>query len=417
MGVEISDIFVILKPKGFWRTAHTKEALIAAMDRALNGQVPGTRFSYSQPIELRMSELIAGVRSDIGIKVYGEDLETLQRVGVEIVAAVSKVRGAQDVKAEQVTGLPVVRIVVDRPALARDGINASDGLATVEALGGKVVGEIFEGQKRFALQVRFIEEARNQLDELGRLPVADPEGRLIPLGQLAMLHVEEGPAQVSREAIQRRITAALKGRGPELGGFSAEAQRVVAQQVTLPPGYVVEWGGQFENLQRASARLAIVVPVALFLILILLYSTFGSVRPALLIFANVPMAATGGILALAVRGMPFSISAGVGFIALFGVAVLNGLVLVTYIAQLRREGKPTQDAVFEGAMTRLRPVLMTALVAGLGFVPMALAHGEGAEVQRPLATVVIGGLITSTLLTMIVLPAIYRWFEKEEVEF
>lgn len=417
MGVEISDIFAILKPKRVWKTARTKEALIAAMDRALNEQVPGTKFSYSQPIELRMSELIAGVRSDIGIKVYGEDLETLKRTGGDIVAAVARIRGAQDVKAEQVTGLPVVRIIVDRPAMARYRINASDVLATVEALGGKVVGEIFEGQKRFALQVRFVEDARNQLEELKRLPVADPEGRLIPLGQLAKIQIEEGPAQISREAIQRRITVECNVRGRDLGGFVQEAQRVVAQQVKVPAGYVVEWGGQFENLQRAGSRLAIVVPLALFLIFVLLYSTFGSTRPALLIFANVPMAATGGILALLLRRMPFSISAGVGFIALFGVAVLNGLVLVTYISQLRREGKSIRDAVYEGAMTRLRPVLMTALVASLGFIPMALGHGEGAEVQRPLATVVIGGLITSTLLTLVVLPAIFRWFEKEEVEF
>ncbi|MDP3723881.1 MAG: CusA/CzcA family heavy metal efflux RND transporter [Candidatus Omnitrophota bacterium] len=417
MGVEISDIFVILKSKKFWKTTHSKEALIAAMDRALNEHVPGTKFSYSQPIELRMSELIAGVRSDIGIKVYGEDLRTLKQVADRIVAVVSKVRGAQDVKAEQITGLPVVQVLVDRPAMARYGINAVDVLAAVEALGGKVVGEIFEGQKRFALQVRFIEEARNQLDELKRLPVADPEGRLIPLGQLAKIQIEEGPAQISREAIQRRITVECNVRGRDLGGFVQEAQRAVATQVKLPSGYVVEWGGQFENLQRASARLAIVVPVALLLIFVLLYSTFGSIQPALLIYANVPMAATGGILALLLRRMPFSISAGVGFIALFGVAVLNGLVLVTYISQLRREGKAMREAVYEGAMTRLRPVLMTALVASLGFIPMALGHGEGAEVQRPLATVVIGGLITSTLLTLVVLPAIYRWFEKKEVEF
>ncbi|MBI3011541.1 MAG: efflux RND transporter permease subunit [Candidatus Omnitrophica bacterium] len=416
MGIETGDLFVMLKPKRFWKTAHTKDELIVAIDHALNEQVPGTRFSYTQPIEMRMSELIAGVRSDIGIKVYGEDLQTLKQVAGQIVSAVSTVRGAQDVKAEQITGLPVMQILVDRPAMARYQINAADVLATVEALGGKVVGEIFEGQKRFALQVRFIEEARNQLDELKRLPVADPEGRLIPLGQLAKIQIEEGPAQISREAIQRRITVECNVRGRDLGGFVQEAQRAVAT-LALPSGYVVEWGGQFENLQRASARLAIVVPLALCLIFVVLYMNFGSMRPALLIFANVPIAATGGILFLFLRGLPFSISAGVGFIALFGVAVLNGLVLVTYITQLRREGKPVREAVYEGAMTRLRPVLMTALVASLGFVPMALAHSTGAEVQRPLATVVIGGLVTSTLLTLVVLPAIYRWFEKEEVEF
>lgn len=417
MGVEISDIFVILKPKRFWKTARHKEALIAVMDRALNEQVPGTKFSYSQPIELRMSELIAGVRSDIGIKVYGEDLETLKRTAGDIVAAVARIRGARDVKAEQVTGLPVVRIIVDRPAMARYGINASDVLAAVEVLGGKVVGEIFEGQKRFALQVRFIEEARNQLDELKRLPVADPEGRLIPLGQLVKLQIEEGPAQISREAIQRRITVESNVRGRDLGGFVGEAQRAVAQKVKLPPGYVVEWGGQFENLKRAGTRLAIVVPVALLLIFVLLYSTFGSIRPALLIFANIPMSVSGGVFALLLRRMPFSISAGVGLIALFGVAVLNGLVLVSHIRQLRLEGLDSNEAVTKGCQEKLRAMLLAPLVAGLGFLPMALSTSEGAEVQQPLATVVIGGLITSTLLTLIVLPAIYRWFEKEEVEF
>jgi cobalt-zinc-cadmium resistance protein CzcA len=417
MGVEISDIIVMLKPKRFWKTARTKETLIAKMDLALNERVPGTRFSYSQPIELRMSELIAGVRSDIGIKVYGEDLETLTRTADEIVGVVSKIRGAQDVKAEQVIGLPVVRIIVDRPAMARYGINAADVLAAVETLGGKAMGEIFEGQKRFTFQVRFIEEVRNQLDELGRLPVADPQGRLIPLGQLAKLQIEEGPAQISREAIQRRITVESNVRGRDLGGFVAEAQRAVAQRVKLPPGYVVEWGGQFENLKRASARLAIVVPVALLLIFVLLYSTFGSIRPALLIYANIPMSATGGVFALLLRRMPFSISAGVGLIALFGVAVLNGLVLVSHIRQLRLEGLNSNEAVMKGCQEKLRAMLMAPLVAGLGFLPMALSHGEGAEVQQPLATVVIGGLITSTLLTLVVLPAIYRWFEKEEGEF
>jgi len=417
MGVEISDIFVILKPKKSWKTAHSKEALIAAMDQALNEHVPGTKFSYSQPIELRMSELIAGVRSDIGIKVYGEDLQTLTQVGGQIVAAVSKVRGAQDVKAEQVTGLPVVQILVDRPAMARYGINAADVLAAVEALGGKVVGEIFEGQKRFALQVRFIEEARNQLDELKRLPVADPEGRLIPLGQLAKIQIEEGPAQISREAIQRRITVECNVRGRDLGSFVQEAQRAVAT-LTLPSGYVVEWGGQFENLQRASARLAIVVPIALFLIFILLYTTFNAARPAMLIFLNVPVAASGGVFALALRDMPFSISAGVGFIAVSGVAVMNGIVLLSHIIDLRKEGLDAPQAVERGALEKMRAMIMAPLVAALGFLPMAISTSAGAEVQRPLATVVIGGLITSTLLTLLVLPSVYRWFEErlEEVE-
>ena len=417
MGTETGDIFVMLKPKRVWKTARTKEALIEAMDHALTERVPGTRFSYTQPIEMRMSELIAGVRSDIAITVYGEDMETLGQITEAIEHTVASVRGAEDVKAEQVSGVPVVRILVDRLAIARYGINASDVLAAVEVLGGKVVGEVFEGEKRFALQVRFLETARNSLDAVARLPVADPAGRLIPLGQLARIKVEEGPAQISRDAGQRRLSVECNVRGRDVGGFVAEAQRMVQQHVTIPPGYVIQWGGQFEHLQRAQARLLIVVPVALVLIFVLLYWTFGSVWPALLIYANIPIAATGGILALLLRRMPFSISAGVGFVALFGVAVLNGLVLVTTIRQLRQADRSLRKAVSEGAMTRLRPVLMTALVASLGFIPMALAHGEGAEVQRPLATVVIGGLITATLLTLVVLPAIYRWFEKKEVEF
>jgi cobalt-zinc-cadmium resistance protein CzcA len=416
MGIELSDIYLILKPHDEWTTAKTREELIEKINRTLEENVPGTIFSYSQPIELRMQELIAGVRSDIAIKLYGEDLDVLKQKADEIVRVVSRIPGAADAKAEQIAGLPYLRIRINREAIARYGINAGQLLDVVEAMGGKIVGQVLEGQRRFFMQVRFQENDRQDVEQIKNIKVADPQGRLIPISQLADVWVEQGPAQISRENIHRRITVEMNVRGRDIASFVAEAQRAVAQKVELPPGYWIEWGGQFENLQRASARLAIVVPLALFLIFVLLYTTFNSARLAALIFINVPMAATGGVFALFVRGLPFSISAAVGFIALFGVAVLNGVVLVSYIKQMREEGAQPIEAAMKAAEIRLRPVLMTALVASLGFVPMALSTSAGAEVQRPLATVVIGGLITSTLLTLLVLPAIYRWFEKERAE-
>lgn len=414
MGVEISDIFVMLKPNEEWTTAKDREGLIAALDEALRKEVPGSLFSYSQPIELRVSELISGVRSDLAVKLYGEDLDTLRKTGDKLVAALSRVPGAADVKAEQVAGLPVARIQVDRQAIARYGINVRQVLDTIETIGGREVGTVLEGQKRFALQVRFAPSARATVEQLESLKVASPTGQLIPLSSLARVVLEEGPAQVSRENIQRRITIEGNVRGRDLQSFVAEAQAVIERDVKLPPGYWLEWGGQFENLQSAGRRLALVVPLTLFLIFVLLYSSFGAVRPAALIYLNIPFAVTGGVIALLVRGMPLSISAAVGFIALFGVAVLNGLVLVSYMRQLRQEGRPPAQAAHDAAHVRLRPVLTTALVASLGFIPMAFASGAGAEVQKPLATVVIGGLISSTLLTLLVLPTVYTWFDRGE---
>jgi heavy metal efflux system protein len=411
MGVEVSDIYVILKPHDQWKTSKTREGLIEALDTALKDSVPGNIFSYSQPIELRMQELIAGVRSDVAITLYGSDLEMLRQKADEIVRVVSQIPGAADVKAEQTGGLPYLRVNIRRDQIARYGINAGDVLDAVEAIGGKEVGQVLEGQKRFALQVRFGKRDRDAVDKIGNLKVADPQGRLIPISQLADLRLEEGPAQISRSDIHRRISVEANVRGRDLSSFIKDAQAAVESKVSLPTGYWVAWGGQFENLQRATQRLLIVVPLSMFLIFILLYTTFNTMRPALLIFLNVPIAASGGALALAVRGLPLSISAGVGFIAVSGIAVLNGVVLISYILQRRREGASLDDAVTEGAITRLRPVLMTALVASLGFIPMALATSAGAEVQRPLATVVIGGLLTSTLLTLFVLPTLYRWFE------
>ena len=408
MGVETSDIYAILTDQDDWETADTREGLIEAMNLALERRVPGNVFSYSQPIELRMQEMIAGVRSDLAITAYGPDLDELRRIGEAVQGVVAGVPGAADVKAEQTAGLPSLRVRVDRGAIARYGINAAEVLAVVEAMGGTVVGEVLEGQARFPLQVRFGAESRADLEGVGGIRVPTSGGRVLPLSQLADIRIEEGPAQISRERIQRRLTVEANVRGRDLGSFAADVQAAVAAGVDLPPGYSLEYGGQFENLERASRRLALVVPLALFLIFLLLYSAFGAVRPALLIYFNIPIAATGGILALFARGMPFSISAGIGFIALSGVAVLNGVVMLSHVRDLEQEGLPVEEAVRQGAERRMRPVLMTALVASLGFVPMALATSAGAEVQRPLATVVIGGLMTSTLLTLFVLPSLYR---------
>lgn len=416
MGLETSDIYVILKPREQWTTADTREELIAAMDEALRREVPGNIFSYSQPIELRMQELIAGVRSDVAITLYGDDLELLRQKADEITRVVSEVKGAADVKAEQTGGLPYLRVEIRREQIARYGINARDVLNAVEAIGGKDVGQVLEGEKRFTLQVRFEAADRDNAEKIQNLKVADPQGRLIPLSQLADVRSEPGPAQISRSNVHRRISVEANVRGRDLAGFIKEARQVVATKVKLPPSYWIEWGGQFENLQRATDRLVIVVPLAMFLIFILLYTTFNAVKPALLIFLNVPLAATGGIFALVARGMPFSISAGVGFIAVSGVAVMNGVVLLNHIVELRRQGLDVKTATERGALEKMRTMIMAPLVAGLGFLPMAISSGAGAEVQRPLATVVIGGLVTSTMLTLFVLPSLYRWFEARSTE-
>ena len=413
MGVEISDTYLILNDRATWRF-ETKEALIAAIDETLKARIPGAIYSYSQPIELRIAELISGVRSDVAINVYGDDIDRMHQVAEAIVAVVGRIAGAADAKAEQTTGLPVLRIRLDHAAMARYGLAADDVLDVVETLGGKVVGTVIEGQKRFALQVRFDASVRD-LDRVRDLAIPLPASatgrpRLVALAQVATLDIVDGPAQISRENISRRTSVEVNVRGRDLAGFVAEAQAAVAKEVALPPGWVLEWGGQFENLQAASQRLVVLLPLALGVIFVLLYSAFASGRLALLIYLNVPLALSGGLLALAARGYPFSISAGVGFIALFGVAVLNGVVLVSYIVDRQIQGMAPTTAAAEGAKVRLRPVLMTGLVASLGFLPMALATSAGAEVQRPLATVVIGGLLTSTLLTLLVLPAVYRWF-------
>ncbi len=413
MAIDQSDVYVFLRPISEWPRQRSKDDLVAEMKAKLEEHAPGAGYSFAQPIEMRMQELMeAGVRSDVAVKLYGDDLNILRRKADQIAAVVQKIPGAADVRAERVAGLPYLRIRVRRDAIARHGLDAAEVLSTVEAIGGKVVGQVVEGNKRFALQVRFEQPHRQSLEAIQSLMIGDNEGHFIPLAQLADVFEESGPAQISRENTQRRISVEVNVRGRDLAGFVSEASRVVGERVKLPPGYLVDWGGKFEQLESASRRLAITVPAVLLLIFVLLYFNFGSFGPALLICLNVPMAATGGILALLIRGMPFSISAGVGFIALFGVAVLNGIVLLTYIIQMQKSGARVKDAVETGARTRLRPVLMTALVASLGFIPMALSHGPGAEVQRPLATVVIGGLLTSTALTLLVLPTVYFWLEK-----
>jgi heavy metal efflux system protein len=415
MSVDFSDLYIELKPPSEWKTAHTKTELVEKISEALEKKIPNAAFSFSQPIELRVSELISGVRSDIAIKLFGDDLDTLKKMAGRIGAVVSRVPGAEDVKIEATSGLPQLQIKPDRAAIARYGINVEDVNSLVESIvAGKEAGPVYEGERRFSLVVRLADESSRDVETIKSLLVSAPNGSRIPLAQLADVKLVEGPAQISREDTRRRIGVELNVRGRDIGSFVKDAQAAIDERVNLPPGYYLTWGGTFENLQRASARLLIVVPLALFLIFVLLFTTFRSVRQALLIYTGIPFAVVGGVLALALRGMPFSISAGVGFIALFGVAVLNGVVMVSYINHLREEGRSVADAVKVGAEIRLRPVLMTALVASLGFIPMAIATSAGAEVQRPLATVVIGGLVTSTLLTLLILPILYGWFERDE---
>jgi cobalt-zinc-cadmium resistance protein CzcA len=414
MGVNQTDVLVRLKPTEEWPKGSTKPDLIVKMQQLLELNVPGNAFSFTQPIELRVQELVAGVRSDIGLSLYGDDLAVLKKSGDEIVHALGQVDGSADVQAQQIAGLPYLRVVVNRKNLSRFGINTRDVLNAISTVGGFPIGQVFEGQKRFPMQVRLRPEWRENAEQILQLKIDDSHGEQIPISQLADISFEDGPAEISRHAIRRRLLIQCNVRGRDLAGFVAEAQRVVDQSVTLPAGYSLAWGGQFKNLQQASQRLAIAVPVALFLIFALLYMTFNSVKLAMLIYLNVPIAATGGIFALWIRGMPFSISAGVGFIALFGIAVMNGVVLTEHIRHLRHLGYGQLKAVIHGAKDRLRPVLMTALCGALGFIPMALSGSAGAEVQRPLATVVIGGLLTSTALTLLVLPTIYRWFEPKD---
>jgi cobalt-zinc-cadmium resistance protein CzcA len=410
-GVNQTDTWVLLHEPSRWTKARSKDDLLDQINVLCRRVIPGTFFNFSQPIELRFNELLSGVRADLGIGVFGDDLDVLQQQADALAAVLRSIPGARGVRAQRLGGLPFLRIEVDRDRIARYGIDAADVLDAVAALGGKVVGQVVEGQRRFALQVRFGSKYRNDIETIRTLKIADPRGRMIPLEDLADIRKLDDTYEVWRKDRRRRIMVQANVRGRDLAGFVAEARRRVAAEVALPRGYTLEWGGTFANLESAARRLTIVVPLALALIFLMLYSTFHSIRLATLIFLSVPLGAIGGVLALWLRGLDFSISAGVGFIALSGVAVLDGLVLVSAIHHLIEDGVPVVEAVHDASLSRLRPILTTGLVASLGFVPMAVSTGAGAEVQRPLATVVIGGLITSMLLKLVVLPAVYPWFD------
>lgn len=411
MGLELSDMFISLKPRDEWSRAETQAELVAAMDDEL-ADLPGQNRIFTQPIEMRVNEMIAGIRSDIGIKLFGDDLDTLESRAEEVASLVQTIPGAADVSVEQLTGQPQLRLQVDRRRLARFGLTAREVLTAVESVGGITVGDVFEGQRRFDLVVRVDTTRMAGVEDIDQLLIRSSTGSMVSLDQVTTGLLEAGPASITREWSKRRIVVQCNVRDRDMGSFVDELRDRIGAEVALPTGYFVRFGGQFEHLERAQARLMIVVPIALLLIFGLLYWTYKSARDALLIFSGVPLAAFGGVVTLALRDMPFSISAGVGFIALSGIAVLNGLVLVSTIKRYRSDGMAIEQAVRESAITRLRPVFMTALVAALGFVPMAISTGVGAEVQRPLATVVVGGILTSTALTLLVLPALYMTFGK-----
>ncbi|MCU7845196.1 MAG: CusA/CzcA family heavy metal efflux RND transporter [Candidatus Thiodiazotropha sp. (ex Monitilora ramsayi)] len=434
MPPNVADTFVMLKPRSEWPDPDkSRDALVAEMS-AMAESIPGNKYEFTQPIQMRFNELIAGVRSDLAVKIYGDDFDTLVETAEQLEAAVAAVPGAADVRTEQVTGLAMLSITPDRSRLASYGLDVATLQETLRvAMGGESVGQVFEGDRRFDLVVRLPETLRTDLEALDRLPIRLPpaDGREIrgdasqigiaenpphhvPLGELADISFTEGPSQISRENGKRRVVVTANVRGRDLGGFVSDVQRAVSGQVTLPAGYWIDYGGTFEQLISASKRLSVVVPITLLIIFGLLLMAFNSAKDAALVFSAVPLALTGGVAALVLRDLPLSISAGVGFIALSGVAVLNGVVMLSFIRDLRKQGMDLEAAIVNGAVRRLRPVLMTALVASLGFIPMALNVGTGAEVQRPLATVVIGGIISSTFLTLLVLPALYRLAHKPQ---
>jgi cobalt-zinc-cadmium resistance protein CzcA len=413
MGPEQTDVFVMLKPRRAWTSGRTKAELADAMQRELS-QVPGLRYSFSQPIALRVNELISGVKSDLAVKVFGPDLPTLKGFADRIGAALTGVRGVADVKVEQVSGMNQYDLVIDREAAARHGIGVGDVNETIEtAIAGRVATTLIEGQRRFAVAVRFPEGNRRDIQDIERLLVRAPGGERVPLGELAEVRLVEAPAQVSRENGMRRVVVEANVRGRDLGGFVQDARERLAPIVKeLPTGYFLELGGQFENQQRAMRQLGVVVPVALLLVLVLLFLALGSLGDALLVLLNLPFALVGGVVAVVAFRMPLSVSAAVAFIVLLGIAVQNGVVLVAFFRQLRSEGMTVADAVRQGSALRFRPLLMTALTSFIGHLPMLYATGSGADIQKPLAVVVMGGLVTSTALTLLVLPAVYAWKER-----
>lgn len=415
MPPNVADNFVILKPRNEWpNPSKTKTELVEEMERSLE-ELPGNNYEFTQPIQMRFNELISGVRADLGIKVFGDDLDQLVRTANDVLSIVNSIEGAADARVEQVTGLPTLSIIPKRTALGHYGLNVSELQDWVSAaIGGESAGILYEGDRRFELVVRLTETVRRNVDGLKHLPIPLPNGDYVPLEEVATLDIAPAPAQISRENGKRRVVVTANVRGRDLGSFVDEVKIAIGEQGNIPPGYWLDYGGTFEQLESASQRLTVVVPLTLLVILGILVIAFASVKDALIIFSGVPLALTGGILFLYLRGMPLSISAGVGFIALSGVAVLNGLVMLSFIRELWEETGELTKSVIDGAMVRLRPVLMTALVASLGFIPMALNTGTGAEVQRPLATVVIGGIISSTILTLLILPVLYEWVHRRE---
>ncbi|MBP9192767.1 MAG: efflux RND transporter permease subunit, partial [Ignavibacteria bacterium] len=413
MGPEFSDVIVILNPKDEWTSANSKEELIEKIQRELS-VVPGVGLSFTQPIELKFNELIAGARGDIAVKIFGDDLSILSDEGNKVASIMGTVQGAEDISVQQVEGLPQLQIKILREKISRYGINVEDVNRVIEtALAGKTSGVVFEGDKKFDIVIKYDPEFRTNIDAIRSILVASPDNLMIPLSELAEIDVKEGPAEITRDNGKRRIVIQGNVRGRDVESFVNELKSKISSQLKMPPGYIIEYGGTFKNLESARKRLLIAVPVSLFFIFALLFVTFNSVKQGLLVFSGIPFAVVGGIFALVVRDLPFSISAGIGFIALFGVAVLNGIVMIAYFNRLEEEGDiDVHNRIISGTASRLRPILMTALVASLGFIPMALSTGSGAEVQRPLATVVIGGLISSTLLTLIVLPVLYGIFNK-----
>jgi cobalt-zinc-cadmium resistance protein CzcA len=410
MGIYESDSYLTLNPQNTWKCCHSKDQLIGRLSAALSA-IPGVAYEFTQPMQMRMDEALTGIRGDVAIKIFGDDINTLHDLARQVLSVISAVPGAFNPQMEQTSGVPQLQIEINRDELARYGLNVSNVREMIETLvGGTRVSEMIIGQQRFAIALRLPEARRNDLDRLGNLVLDAPRGELVRLNQIADLNVVDSPEMITREDARRRIVVQTDVRGTDLGSFVAAAQARVAAAVNLPFGYSIVWGGQFENAQRADRRLAIVLPVSIALIFALLFATFESLGQTFLILLIVPFALVGGIAALWLRGINLNLSASIGFIALFGVAVLNGVVMVSHINLLRSQGLAIDRAVRIGASDRLRPVMMTALVASLGFIPMAMATSTGAEVQRPLATVVIGGLITATILTLYLLPLFYPWF-------
>jgi heavy metal efflux system protein len=410
MGIYETDVYVLLHPEEQWECCRNKEELIAQMSRALEG-IPGMVYNFTQPMAMRMDEVISGIKADVALKIFGEDPARLEQLATRALGLISSIPGAVDAQMEVISGVGEVRVDVDRAALARYGLNVSDVREVLESgVGGLQVSEMIDGQRRFPISIRLPETFRQSPAMLGELPLQASGGELVRVNQVARVQVVRGPEVVSREGAQRRIVVQANVRGRDLGSFVSAAQEKIQAGLPLPPGYLLDWAGQFENQERANRRLMLVLPASVAIIFGLLFATFHSMKQAMLILLNVPFALVGGVAALWLRDMNLNLSASVGFIALFGVAVLNGIVMVSYINTLRQQHYDLFEAIFEGASTRLRPVLMTALVASLGFLPMALSTSTGAEVQRPLATVVIGGLVTSTVLTLYILPLLYPWF-------